>query len=68
MSTKVTEVHPNKIFAGAVASENRLSIYAQLHSDVNLSPNGLLSLVIDVEQAKALHDSLGEWLSMKDNK
>lgn len=68
MSTKVTEVHPNKIFTGVIASENRISIYTQLHSDVDLSPNGLLSLVIDIEQAKALHGSLGEWLSMKDNK
>jgi hypothetical protein len=66
MSTKVTEVHPNKIFTGAVAIENRISITAQLHSDVKLASNGLLSLVIDAEQAKTLHDSLGKWLSTKD--
>ncbi|RDL15925.1 hypothetical protein [Serratia fonticola] len=68
MSTRVIKVHPNKIFTGVVESESMISIYTQLHSEVNLSPNDLLSLIIEVEQAKALHDSLGEWLSMKDKK
>ncbi|EKG9330532.1 hypothetical protein O5N96_004241 [Salmonella enterica] len=67
MTTNIVDVHPDKITLDGVVREGKIRLITHLHPDLKLNGNSMLAINLQLEQLKAIHEQIGDYLDKHKN-
>lgn len=67
MTTNIVDVHPDKITLDGVVREGKIRLITHLHTDLKLNGNSMLAINLQLEQLKAIHEQIGNYLDKHKN-